>query len=332
MRTSATNRRLRVLLTAISKQSLVPQPDFQRRLVWSNKDKVAFIRTVLEGYPFPEIYIASGKVDAKTGEGCELLVDGQQRITTLYQYFKGSEDLKLPNELVEYSKLEEDKQLEFLEYEVVVRDLGSKPIEEVKKIFQRINSTSYGLNTMEIHNSRYAGGFKTFAEKMSEMDFFENHRIFTPTDIKRMNDVRFCLGMLSAIIVGYFNRDKEIEPLLERYNEKFDKEDEFRERVNAVFITIDRLNMPDTSRAFKKADFYSIFIEIYKAIYQHKKNINIPKTRENFDKFFVKVEMAADNKSTDASANDYYKAALQGSNDRNNRILRGNVIQGLLVG
>lgn len=86
MNTSATNRRLRVLLTAISKEILVPQPEFQRRLVWSNKDKVEFVKTVLEGYPFPEIYIAAGNVDPKTGEGCELLVDGQQRITTLYQY------------------------------------------------------------------------------------------------------------------------------------------------------------------------------------------------------------------------------------------------------
>jgi uncharacterized protein with ParB-like and HNH nuclease domain len=331
MRTSATNRRLRVLLTAISKKTLVPQPEFQRRLVWSNKDKVAFIRTVLEGFPFPEIYIAAGKVDPKTGEGCELLVDGQQRITTLYQYFKGSEDLKLPNELIEYSKLEEDRQLNFLEYEVVVRDLGSKPIDEVKEIFQRINSTSYGLNAMEIHNSRYDGEFKKFAEKMSEMEFFSTHRIFTTTDIKRMNDVRYCLGMLAAIMVGYFNRDKEIEPLLERYNEKFDAVEEFSKNVNSVCTTIDRLNFPETSRAFKKADFYSIFIEIYKAICQNNKIIDISKTRSKLDAFFSEVELASDNKATDAIASNYYKAALQGSNDRNNRILRGNIIQSLLV-
>ena len=95
MDTTASNRRLRVLLTAIGNGTLVPQPDFQRRLVWINKDKVEFIKTVLEGYPFPEIYIAAGSVDTKTGEGAEVLVDGQQRITTLFQYFKGSSDLRL---------------------------------------------------------------------------------------------------------------------------------------------------------------------------------------------------------------------------------------------
>ena len=99
MDTSASNRRLRVLLTGIRTGELIPRPDFQRRLVWTNKDKCLFIQTVLEGLPFPEIYIAAGKVDAKTGEGSEVLVDGQQRITTLHQYFTDSPDLKIPSHI-----------------------------------------------------------------------------------------------------------------------------------------------------------------------------------------------------------------------------------------
>ena len=90
MKTSATNRKIRVLLTAIRDGSLIPQPEFQRRLVWSNRHKRNFLTTVLEGLPFPEIYVAAGQVDPQTGEGKELLVDWQQRITTLHQYFLGS--------------------------------------------------------------------------------------------------------------------------------------------------------------------------------------------------------------------------------------------------
>jgi len=41
--TSATNRRLRVLLTAIRDRTLIPRPEFQRRLVWTTKDKVRFL-------------------------------------------------------------------------------------------------------------------------------------------------------------------------------------------------------------------------------------------------------------------------------------------------
>jgi uncharacterized protein with ParB-like and HNH nuclease domain len=113
MNTSASNRRLRVLLTAIGSGTLIPQPDFQRRLVWTNKDKVEFIKTVVHGYPFPEIYIAAGKVDPKTGEGAEVLVDGQQRVTTLYQYFKGDADLRLPADLPKYADLPEEQQIAF---------------------------------------------------------------------------------------------------------------------------------------------------------------------------------------------------------------------------
>src|SRR5689334_13799230 len=122
MRTSGTNRKLRVLLTAITNGALIPRPEFQRRLVWTNKDKLAFVQTVLEGYPFPEIYIAAGTVNQETGEGTEMLVDGQQRITTLNQYFRGSPDLRLDSETPPYSELTGDRKISFLEYEVVVRD------------------------------------------------------------------------------------------------------------------------------------------------------------------------------------------------------------------
>src|SRR5437764_10527325 len=156
MRTSATNRKIRVLLTAIGNGTLIPRPEFQRRLVWSNKDKIAFVQTVLEGYPFPEIYIAAGTVNPETGEGKEMLVDGQQRITTLYQYFKGSDDLQLGREVLPYTELDQEQKLAFLEYETVVRDLGKLEIADIKRIFERINSANYALNAMEIHNARYA--------------------------------------------------------------------------------------------------------------------------------------------------------------------------------
>ena len=74
MKTTATNRRVRELLTGIRDGTLIPRPEFQRRLVWSNKDRVSFIETVIHGYPFPEIYVAAGDVDLDSGEATEMLV------------------------------------------------------------------------------------------------------------------------------------------------------------------------------------------------------------------------------------------------------------------
>src|SRR5947208_4798824 len=126
MRTTATNRKLRTLITGIRDKTLIPNPEFQRRLVWTNRDKINFLDTVLNRYPFPEIYIAAGDVNPETGEGTEWLVDGQQRISTLYQYFEGSGDIRLAKttegiDIKPYKELSKEQQIEFLEYEVVVR-------------------------------------------------------------------------------------------------------------------------------------------------------------------------------------------------------------------
>lgn len=331
MDTSASNRRLRVLLTGIGNKTLIPQPDFQRRLVWTNKDKIEFIKTVLEGYPFPEIYIAAGKVDPKTGEGSEVLVDGQQRVTTLYQYFKGSPDIKLGSNLPAYSDLEEEKQIAFLEYKVVVRDMGNMPIEHIKEVFKRINSTSYGLNAMELHNSRFGGEFKQFAEEVSRADVFERNRLFTSTDIKRMNDVKYCLGLIITIMTTYFNRDKELEIYLEKFNEEFTEKDRLNNEVSTVLELIDRLNFESSSRAFKKADFYTLFVELHRAIVKNGLSLDASVLRERLDNFYDRVDrVAAGDLGDDKEAQEYYNSALQASNDRSSRITRSKSIYQLI--
>src|SRR6266849_4564263 len=122
MQTTATNRKVRVILRDLDEGRLVPRPEFQRRLVWSNKHKQAFLDTILSGLPFPEVYVAAGDLDSDTGAGTELLVDGQQRLTTLHQYFRGSPDLPLDG-IPAYVELDDAAKLRFLQYEVVVRDL-----------------------------------------------------------------------------------------------------------------------------------------------------------------------------------------------------------------
>lgn len=331
MDTSASNRRLRVLLTAIGNATLIPQPEFQRRLVWINKDKVEFIKTVLEGYPFPEIYIAAGKVDTKTGEGAEMLVDGQQRITTLYQYFKGSADLRLSKDLPSYDKLSEEDQVKFLEYKVVVRDLGNMSIDQIKQVFQRINSTSYGLNAMEIHNARYGGEFKKFAEKISQLDFFDDYRVFTSTDVKRMNDVMYCASLVATVMSTYFNRDNEVEVFLEKFNDEFDVKEILLKHFENVLAFIVKLNFPPKSRIYKKADFFTLFVELYKLLIVANVDLSVSRVRRELGEFFGSVDIVGaglDTGSVDVER--YYKSALQASNDRGSRIARGEIINKVL--
>ncbi len=332
MKTSATNRFIREFLTALEDETLQPRPDFQRRLVWANKDKVEFIRTVLDGYPFPEVYVATGDVDTRTGKGNEMLVDGQQRITTLDQYFKGSPDLKLPDEIKPYAALATDTQLAFLEYEVVTRNLGKKPIEEIKDIFRRINSTSYGLNAMEIRNARYAGELKEFAVDFAEHPFLEENRLFSLNDARRMNDVRFCLSLIITLLSNYFNRDKELEAYLERYNESFPAKHQISGEIESVFGCIGDLGFPRSSRAFKKADFFTLFVEIHRLMFKDGKSLDIAATADSLSEFYRIVDGGKDGKlDEDTEFMRYYKAALNATNDRSSRIARGEVLRERIV-
>ncbi len=326
MKTSGTNIRLRKILSGLKAGTLIPRPDFQRRLVWANKHKVAFIQTVLDELPFPEIYIAAGEVNLESGEGKEILVDGQQRITTLYQYFIGSEDLKYENGLIPYTKLDPAKQEAFLEYEVVVRDLGKLDIETIKTVFQRINSTNYSLNAVEIHNSRYDGEIKRLAEAISELEFFENHRVFTNNDIKRMRDLGFSLVVIITLLSTYFNLEEEFEEYLERFNDEFPQKDEIEHQIKYLLELIEALNFDEKSRVFKKSDLFTLLVELHRTIFKENNKINQSKLELELKNFYQAVE----DKNLEPAVQDYSKAVLQGTNNRSGRIIRGKIIYSII--
>jgi hypothetical protein len=329
MKTSGTNRRLRLLLSAIKDGSLIPRPDFQRRLVWTNKHKEEFIRTVLQQYPFPEIYIAAGDVDTETGKGTELLVDGQQRLTTLLQYFSGSSDLRLGT-LCPYNGLSQDDKIQFLEYEVVVRDLGKKSIEDIKEVFKRINSTKYSLNAMEIHNARFDGALKQFAEKISKHSFFAKHRVFKTNDVRRMGDLVFVLTVIISLLTTYFNREDLIEEFLAKYNDVFTHSERVWEELLGVFRVIDGIGLDPSCRAWKKADLLNLIVEIHRYTVKEKYCPDAEFSHRIL-RFYESVDNYRTSREGGADIYRYYDSVIQAANDRSNRIVRGEVIKKVLL-
>jgi hypothetical protein len=330
VKTTATNRKIRRLMTEIRDGQLIPRPEFQRRLVWSHKHKNAFIQTVLMDYPFPEIYIAAGEVDTATGEGKEMLVDGQQRITTLFQYFTASPDLRLEPDTGPYAALSEKKKKSFLEYEVVVRDLGNVSVAQIKEVFLRINSTRYALTAMEIHNARFDGEFKQFGERLAEHALFERHRVFSGTDIKRMEDTRYCLTVVATLLSGYFNRDDALEEFLTLYNDEFAAGERLQTEIDTVLKFIESCEFPDKLRVWNKSDLFTLIVESHRALCREKVMLKPTVVHDAALKFYQKVDLRGESESADSDVERYYLAAVQASNDRSSRVTRGEVIAKLL--
>jgi hypothetical protein len=82
----------------------------------------------------------------------------------------------------------------------------------------------------------------------------------------------------------------------------------------------------------KKADFYTLFVEIYRLIINEKKQLDKSKCRAFLDEFYKNVDEVSSDKyhGENDEPRVYYKAALQASNDRGNRISRGKIISNIL--
>jgi hypothetical protein len=332
MKTTGTNRKVRELLAQLRDGKLIPRPDFQRRLVWTNKDKSSFIETVLLNYPFPEVYVAAGDVNVETGEAQELLVDGQQRLTTLRQYFNGSPDLTLSGDVKPYADLTKDQKEAFLQYDVVVRDLGLEPLDVLRSVFRRINATRYALNAMEIHNARFEGAFKAFGEEFAQRPFFENHRVFSASEVRRMQDVRFTLGVGVTALSTYFNRDDEIEDFLRRYNDEFPMREDLERDLDVVLEFIDKMRLAPTSRLWKKADLFTAMVEVHTAIFKRQKSLAPGPTGAALEQLYARIDEPGMRADPESDAARYYKAALQATNDRSSRVTRGEIVRKVLDG
>jgi len=296
--------------------------------VWTREDKNHFLDSILRGYPFPEIYLADGDVDLDSGAGAQLLVDGLQRVNTMIQYFDGDPDLVLTT-VPSYRDLSKDDKTSYLQYEVAVRDLGVVTKSELIEVFKRINATKYALIEMEINNAVYHGALKQFAKRISEDAFFERHRVFNSTDYRRMGDLRYALQLIITMISGYFNRDDAFQSYLERFNDEFPAEDEVSDRIGRTFDFIEECNFSRKSRVWRKADLLTLIVELDRLMMEGV-NLQPSEVLQNIDSFFDAVEAA--DVSSERVASIYYKAALQASNDRANRLRRGVIIGGVIRG
>ena len=329
MKTSPTSIKIRQIITQVKEQKLVPRPQFQRRLVWTSMDKMRFIDTVLRGYPFPEIYLANGPVDVDTGEGQQLLVDGQQRVTTLVAYFQGDPST-FGTAITPYTTLEKEEKESFLNYDVAVRDLGSVSEAEIIEVFKRINATNYPLNEIEVNNAIYAGALMRLASTLSTHEFFENHRVFRPSDIKRMGDVRFLLLIIITMIGSYFNRDDVLEQYLGDFNEVFPERDLINERLEGCFSYLDECGFSPKSRIWKRSDIFTALIQVDIALCA--KSAPDPlDTVQRLENFFEQVDREEQTLRSEAAAI-YAKASLQASNDRINRVRRGVIFEAVMLG
>jgi len=330
--TLSTTKKISDLITGINNGSIIFDPPFQRRKIWSNKDKAFLIDTILKKLPFPEIYVATGDLDIDTGESNLLIVDGQQRISTICDYFHGQLSLSKNGDVPPYKSLTPEQKRDFLNYVVAIRDLKTIGKPEMIEVFRRLNVTSYDANAMEVSNALYSGPLKTFAEKLSQHAFFEENRFFTAGQIRRMGDTRFALTIIITMMNGYFNRDDLLEEYLIANNEEFSEEKNIAERCEKVFQFISDMGMNRKSKFWKQTDFFAVFVELDRVLSIEKiKSIEEGPTSTLLNEFYSNWDNDIDESSLEI-VRIYDRASISAANDRKNRVRRGKVIKSIIIG
>jgi hypothetical protein len=329
----ATNKKLLDLFNDMKKGTLILAPSFQRKLVWNDAHKENFIETILLGLPFPEIYLADGDIDLDTQTSQTLVVDGQQRLNTIYQYVTASPDFSIKR-ISRFEDLSPQEKTKFFDYKVVVRDLGRIEEPKIREIFQRINSVQYALNAIEIQNSLYEGEFISTAKHIIEEnnELFQKITVFSEVEFSRMKDLEYILLIMSTIEEGgYFTSDKEVENYVKNYDDEYPNREKMIEDFNDVLSAIVAAHLPADSIWNKRSSLFSLIVELIK----FKRKSTVLHNGEVLNHTLSSLEMKLyENKGEDVKTNpfaQYYYYTHQGTSSRKARYVRGQLLQSFLA-
>jgi hypothetical protein len=296
-------------------------------LVWNNKHKENFIQTILSGFPFPEVYLSDGEIDLDNMKSKTLVVDGQQRLNTIYQYIVNDEDLVLKN-TKRFNQLTGDEKEDFLDYPVVVRALGRISLAEIKEIFNRINSVQYALNAMEINNALYEGEFISTAKQIVNTNLLGDLDVLSETEVSRMKDLEFVILLMTTVeLGGYFTGNKEIEDMIKKYEDEYPQREKMFNNFVDVLGFIKDLKLPVDSFWFRKSCIFSLIAELMFKLYGNDKKLpSLEVGRETLVQLEKRILKDKNDEKT-GKYSEFYSYVYQGTASRKGRIVRGEILE-----
>ena len=186
------------LVNSISQHSLILQPEFQRDYVWSAGKASALVESVLMRIPLPVVYLA------ETDDGDWEVVDGQQRLTSLYSYVLGQfpdgtafrlGQMNVRSDLrgKAFKDLSKADRNAILKYTLRAVILQKESHPDLKfEVFERLNCGSVQLKDAELRNCMYRGAYNDMLNKLSENPLLLKIR-HAETPHKRMEDRQLIL-------------------------------------------------------------------------------------------------------------------------------------------
>ncbi|MFH1257045.1 MAG: DUF262 domain-containing protein [Candidatus Diapherotrites archaeon] len=310
-------------------------PPFQRKPVWSMKNKSFLIDTIIQQLPIPEIYMQI-KTD-KDGKTKYVVVDGQQRLRAILEFLEGefsilSDDNPTHGDK-EFKELPDGVKKDIWDYALVVRELENTTDEGIRGIFTRLNKNVVPLNRQELRNARFVGEFIKLMTELSEDTYWAENRVVSPSDIRRMLDVEFISDLFITTIHGIQDKNSDtLDNFYKMYDAQFqDKEPREKQFRKTLTIIDDILGDLKPTRWHYKNDFYSLFVVISELINEYQfPTERYPLIKDSLNTFISEVDLKG-TKSTQSLIKEYSEASEAHTTNQSQRKKRVNVIRQLII-
>ena len=217
------------ILTWLDDKTLVINREFQRSgKVWPTAAKVYLVDTIMRGMPIPKIYIRT-QTDVTTRRSYREVVDGQQRLMAIQAYAQDEFPLRPSGDDLEewagkqYSELDEESKLKFLEYALPVEQLFNASDAYVFDVFQRLNTYNYNLSAQELRHGKYHGTFRSAVISSSRHWAFlwDKYNVIGKRARVRMADDELMAQLFGIILEGVTDGgQRNIERLYKAYDEE----------------------------------------------------------------------------------------------------------------
>lgn len=287
------------IVRLLDTEELSIQPKYQRRrMPWPINAKTALMDTVLNNFPLPPIYLRD--YVNEEGKRKKEIIDGQQRISTIVDFYKGKFQLSkniFDEEFYNctFEDLPSSKQLMIEDFEVSFISIRGASDGDIVSIFSRLNSFSLPLNAQEKLNAKYAGELKTLVFELASdyYTFWTENKILTTQQIARMGDSALVSDILYTVIYGITSSSaQKIEQMYKRFDDEFESKHEIDKKFNNTMTVIGNLfESAHIREVFKpKFMFFSLFIAVYAKLFGFEGNRYRKIGKVDISKTLVKVE------------------------------------------
>jgi hypothetical protein len=181
-------------------------PPYQRRSVWTLKDRQSFLDTIFRGYPCPAIFLHKETVQG--GKQLYHVVDGKQRLETVLRFTKNEisvnkdfGDIALDGK--KWKDLDSSPELKkkFWDYVFSVEFIDVTDGVIINTVFDRLNRNARKLERQEIRHARFDGWFISMAENEAENnEEWGSWGVVTKARARRMKDVQSISELLIVIL------------------------------------------------------------------------------------------------------------------------------------